>query len=108
MASLRYPDTRQRLSHLLYKIGYQVANNADGLLSFEKRIAFPKSKLKLPNIYIAISINKGYLKLIITYSESRAKKDSYNRNKGIRRLEKQIKRGRLTKTALNRKAIIRF
>src|SRR5690606_13826927 len=35
-------------------------------------------------------IKKGDLRLIITYSEDRAKKDRYNREKGIRKLEKQI------------------
>jgi transposase len=53
-------------------------------------------------------IPKGDLKLIITYSDSRAKKDSYNRDKGIRRLEKQIKRGRLTKAALNKRGYNKF
>jgi len=33
-------------------------------------------------------IQKGDLKLIITYADSRAHKDVYNREKGIRRLEK--------------------
>lgn len=53
-------------------------------------------------------IAKGDLKLIITYSDSRAKKDSYNRDKGIRRLEKQIERGRLTKAALNKRGYNKF
>ena len=41
-------------------------------------------------------INKDDLKLIVTYSDDRAKKDHYNRDKGLRKLEKQIKTGRLT------------
>jgi transposase len=53
-------------------------------------------------------INKGDLKLIITYSDSRAKKDRYNREKGLRRLEKQIRKGRLTKTALNKRGYNKF
>ena len=40
-------------------------------------------------------INKGDLKLVITFSDDRAKKDRYNREKGIRKLEKQIRTGRL-------------
>ena len=31
---------------------------------------------------------KGQTRLIVGYSESRAKKDRYNRDKGVRRLEK--------------------
>jgi len=37
-------------------------------------------------------------KLIISYSENRAKKDKANREKGLKRLEKQIRTGRLTKS----------
>jgi len=36
-------------------------------------------------------INKDNLKLIISYSDQRAKKDKYNREKGLKRLEKSIK-----------------
>ena len=53
-------------------------------------------------------INKGDLRLIITYSESRAKKDAYNREKGIRKLEKQIKKGKLTKASINNRGYNKF
>ncbi|GHA49199.1 IS1634 family transposase [Salinimicrobium marinum] len=53
-------------------------------------------------------INKGALKLIITYSEDRAKKDRYNREKGLRRLEKQIRRGKLTKSNINNRSYNKF
>lgn len=46
-------------------------------------------------------INKDDLKLIVTYSDDRAKQDRYNRDKGLRKLEKQIKTGRLTKASIN-------
>lgn len=41
-------------------------------------------------------IKQGDLKLVISYSDDRARKDAYNREKGLKRLEKQLKRGRLT------------
>jgi transposase len=53
-------------------------------------------------------INKGDLRLIITYSDQRAAKDRYNREKGIRRLKKQIQRGRLTKDNLNKRGYNKF
>lgn len=53
-------------------------------------------------------INKAGLKLIITYSDDRAKKDKYNREKGLRKLEKQIKRGRLTKASINNRGYNKF
>ncbi|WP_353619858.1 IS1634 family transposase, partial [Acinetobacter towneri] len=42
-------------------------------------------------------ISKDDLKLIVTYSDNRAKKDKYNREKGLKKLEKSIKSGKLTK-----------
>lgn len=53
-------------------------------------------------------IKKGGLKLVITYSDDRAKKDRYNRDKGIRKLQKQIARGRLTKAAINNRGYNKF
>jgi len=40
-------------------------------------------------------------KLIVTYTEKRAKKDAYNRKKGLLRLEKKVKSGKLTKDKIN-------
>jgi transposase len=53
-------------------------------------------------------IAKSNLKLIITYSDERAKKDKYNREKGIRKLEKRIKTGRLTKSSINNRGYNKF
>ena len=46
-------------------------------------------------------IEKGDLKIIITYSDARAKKDKSNREKGPKKLEKRKKSGKLTKTNIN-------
>jgi transposase len=40
-------------------------------------------------------------KLIITYTDKRAKKDAHNRKKGLLRLEKKVKSGKLTKDKIN-------
>ncbi len=64
-------------------------------------------KLNLTNGESKI-IKKGDLSLIITYSEQRAKKDKYNREKGINRLEKLIKTGKLTKTSINKRGYNKF
>jgi transposase len=47
-------------------------------------------------------------RLIINYSESRAKKDKANREKGLRKLEKQIKSGRLTKANINNRGYNKY
>ncbi len=53
-------------------------------------------------------INKNDLQLIITYSDSRAKKDGYNREKGLKKLQKNIGKGRLTKASINNRGYNKF
>lgn len=53
-------------------------------------------------------IKKGALKLIVTYSDARAKKDKHNRDKGVRKLEKQIRKGHLTKANINNRGYNKF
>jgi transposase len=47
-------------------------------------------------------------RLIISYSESRAKKDKANREKGLRKLEKQLRSGRLTKANINNRGYNKY
>ncbi len=51
---------------------------------------------------------KDNIRLIIGYSENRAKKDSYNREKGIKRLQKTYKSGNITKKNINKKGYNKF
>jgi len=53
-------------------------------------------------------IEKGDLKLVVTFSDERAAKDRYNREKGLRRLEKLIAKGRLTKASINNKGYNKY
>jgi transposase len=46
--------------------------------------------------------------LIVSCSERRAKKDRYNREKGLRRLEKEIRSGKLAKSSINKKGYNKF
>ncbi len=48
------------------------------------------------------------LRLIISKTENRAKKDAYNRKKGLARLEKQIRSGKLTKTNINNRGYNKY
>lgn len=54
------------------------------------------------------AIPKQGLRLLINYSQDRAKKDRYNRERGITKLEKRIKSGRLTKASINNKGYNKF
>jgi len=50
----------------------------------------------------------GGRRLLVGYTEDRAKKDSYNRQKGVKRLEKLYKRGLLTKEHINKRGYNKF
>ncbi|NMC61612.1 MAG: IS1634 family transposase [SAR324 cluster bacterium] len=47
-------------------------------------------------------------RLIVSYSSKRAKKDAFNRDKGLQRLRKQIKTGQLTKDKINNRGYNKF
>lgn len=47
-------------------------------------------------------------RLIVSYSDKRARKDSYNRDRGIARLKKAYKSGRLTKQQVNKRGYNKF
>ncbi len=53
-------------------------------------------------------IDKDNLKLIITYSDNRAKKDKHNRERGLAKLEKRIKSGKLTKSNINNRGYNKY
>ena len=63
--------------------------------------------LKLKNGESAV-VEKGDLRLIINYSGSRAKKDKHNREKGLKRLEKKIRSGKLTKSSINNRGYNKY
>jgi len=47
-------------------------------------------------------------RLIIHYAKSRAKKDAYNRERGLKRLEKRINSGKLTKSNINNRGYNKY
>lgn len=47
-------------------------------------------------------------RLLVGYTDDRARKDAYNREKGIRRLEKAYRRGTLTKDHINKRGYNKF
>lgn len=54
-------------------------------------------------------IDKGHgRRLLIGYTDDRAKKDAYNRDKGVRRLEKAYHKGSLTKAQINKRGYNKF
>lgn len=53
-------------------------------------------------------IKEGGRRLLVGYTDDRAKKDAYNRDKGIRRLEKAYRTGKLTKENFNKRGYNKF
>jgi transposase len=55
-----------------------------------------------------LTLEKESSKLIVQYSEKRAKKDFHNREKGLKRLEKRIATGKLTKANINNRGYNKY
>ncbi len=63
--------------------------------------------LNLKNGESAI-VKKDKLRLIVSYSDGRARKDRLNREKGLKKIEKQIRTGRLTKSSINNRGYNKY
>jgi len=64
--------------------------------------------LNLKNGESAIIEKDDGLKLIISYSDKRALKDKSNRERGLKRLQKQLKSGKLTKSHINNRGYNKY
>jgi transposase len=68
-----------------------------------------KSLLKnLPDRETLTIIKSNNTRLIVAYAANRAAKDEHNRYRGLQRLEKQLKTGRLTKASINNKGYNKY
>ena len=84
-----------------YIIGARIRNETEAIKSKIFSNTFTDGK--------TVSIIKNdSTRLIINYSDTRAAKDAYNRKRGLNRLEKQIKRGRLTKANINQRGYNKY
>ena len=62
---------------------------------------------KKPGQYAELPRGNGE-RLIVGYSEERARKDAYNRNRGVERLRKAYQSGKITKSQVNRRGYNKF
>lgn len=84
-----------------YIIGARIKNESEEIKDWILRQ--PKEELQM------VEYNKGNgRRLLIGYTEERAKKDAYNRDKAIRKLEKSYKSGKLTKDNINKRGYNKF
>ena len=64
--------------------------------------------LKLKDGESRIIPKQSDLSLIVSYTKSRAAKDSYNRNRGLKKLEKALSKGKLTKQHINNRGYNKY
>jgi transposase len=86
-----------------YIIGARIKSESEDI----KKEILSKSNIKVNGLSFCIEKDIGK-KLVISYSDKRASKDTYNRNKGLRRLRKQINSGTLTKESINNRGYNKF
>lgn len=91
----------------LERLGYQYIIGAK--IKAEKKVvqqeilSHPKEDRRM------FEIDKGNgRRLLVGYTHDRAKKDAYNRDKGVRRLEKAYRKGSLTKAQINKRGYNKF
>lgn len=104
-SALLSKDNIKLLTEKEYKfiIGARIKNET---CAIREQILIKAQTLKDKEFFV-IDKSDG-TRLIVDYSEKRAKKDAYNRQKGIDRLNKQISSGKLTKGSLNNRGYNKF
>lgn len=84
-----------------YIIGARLKNENDKIKASILQSKFTNGKT------ISI-IRDTNTRLIVNYSDKRAAKDAYNRERGLKRLEKRISSGKLTKANINNKGYNKY
>ena len=84
-------------------LGARIKNETDALKA--KILTYTKN-LK-DGEYVILKKSNG-TRLIVTYSEKRAKKDAHNREKGLRKLRAKVQTGKLTKQQVHNRGYNRF
>ena len=89
--------------HYKFIIGARIKNESDEI------------KVKILKKAEGIKDGEGFIlkkeegtRLVVTYSQKRAKKDAYNRQRGVRRLRQRMRSGRLTKQSINNRGYNKF
>jgi len=104
-AALLSKDNLENLAEKNYTfiIGARIKNESDAM----KKKILKKAKDIKDGESFSIKKNDG-TRLIVTYSDKRARKDSRNREKGINKLRLRVTSGRLTKDSINNRGYNKF
>lgn len=84
-----------------YIIGARLKNESEKIRTQILKFQFDDGDIRKLNI-------SPTERLIVSYSTSRAEKDQHNRARGLQRLEKKIKKGKLTKSNINNKGYNKY
>lgn len=93
--------TELQNKHYQYIIGARIKNETK---SIEKQIL----SAGLKNGESIIIVKNENSRIIISYSDARAKKDAANRKRGLEKLEKNIAKGKLTKQHINNRGYNKY
>lgn len=85
-----------------YILGARIKNETEAV----KEWIFSLEKCE--GIFYEQKKDASEIRLIVSYSEKRARKDKYNREKGVTRLQKAYKSGSITKEHINRRGYNKF
>jgi transposase len=94
-------------------VGQLESNNYEYILGARPKNESIKIKsrilsLKLSDGQMAVIQKNETQRLIVSYADKRATKDEHNRKRGLARLEKQIKTGKLTKANINKRGYNKY
>lgn len=104
-AALLSRDNLENLSQANYQfiIGARIKNESNEV---KKRILIQAQGMKDDDSFVITKKDKT--RLVVTYSDKRAKKDQHNRERGLQKLRQQIKTGKLTKEHINNRGYNKF
>jgi len=83
-----------------YIIGARIKNESNEIRSWALSLAKQDGTF--------YETRKDMARLIVGYSDNRARKDKYNREKGVKRLEKAYRSGNITKEHINKRGYNKF
>lgn len=83
-----------------YIIGARIKNESNKIKAWTLSLTKQDGKFN--------ETRKGLARLIVGYSDNRAKKDRHNRGKGVKRLEKAYRSGNITKDNINKRGYNKF
>lgn len=104
-AALLSKDNLENLSQAKYQfiIGARIKNENDRLT---QKILTQAQGMKEGNSFVLRKEDKT--RLVITYSDKRAKQDAHNRERGLRKLRQRVKTGKLSKEHINNRGYNKF